>query len=120
MPEPTDDQILERAKAIQSERGGSLTDAMISAEEQLRPKPKLPEAFTVTIPVKARVARWVMAEFEPVGDFSTEDRLGAWLAGELGRARIRAMRAAEDAPDIGQGGAVTMTRHKFQEKAAKE
>lgn len=117
MTENTDEKILEKAKEIQAESGGSLMDAMLKAEAQLAPKPTVPTEFTVTIPVKPRVARWLIEEFSPTAEFSTEDRLAAYLATVLNRSRIQAMRAGQDAPDIQKGQAVTMTRDQFKSKA---
>ncbi len=117
MTDTTDDQILELAQEIKSKEGGSLTDAMLKAEERLAPKPSIPEDFTVTIPVKPRVARWIVEEFGGHAHHSLETRLGAYLTTVLNRARIDTIRIAEEAPDIQEGQAVTMTRAKFVEKA---
>lgn len=120
MTDATDDKILARAQEIKASRGISLTDAMIRAEEELAPKPTVPADFTVTIPVKPRVARWILAEFTPTKTHTTEQRLAAYLATVLGRSRITAMRYAEEPAEIGEGGAVTLRREKFQQKAPKE
>lgn len=109
-----DEQILARAKEIQAERGGGLMDAMLIAEAELMPKATVPEAFTVTIPVKPRIARWILEEFTPLPTHTTEERLGAYLATHLSRARVSAMRFAEEAPEIGEGKAVTLRREQFQ------
>lgn len=114
----TDDEILERAREIASETGVSLTDAMIRAEAELAPKPEIQKEFTVTLDLKPRVARWVLTEFQAYGGHSVEDRLAAYLVTVLNRARTTSMRAAEDAPEVGRGGAVTVPRHKFKEDAA--
>lgn len=119
MTDNTDEKILARAHEIKAERGVSLTDAMIRAEEELAPKPTVPASFTVTIPVKPRVARWIVEEFEPTKTHTTEARLAAYLAIILNRARVTAMRFAEEAPDIGKGGAVVMRRSQFQQKGEK-
>lgn len=119
MADNNDETILTRAKEIQRERGGSLTDAMIRAEEELAPKATVPAEFTVTIPVKPRVARWIVEEFAPTRTHTTEERLAAYLEVCLNRARITAMRFAEEAPEIQEGGAVTLRREQFQ-KAVKE
>lgn len=120
MPDNADEKILARAQEIKAERGISLTDAMIRAEDELAPKPTVPADFTVTIPVKPRVARWIVEEFEPTKTHTTEERLAAYLATVLSRARVTAMRFAEEAPEIGEGGAVTLRREQFQKKAPKE
>mgnify|MGYP006436186277 CR=1 FL=1 len=117
MTENTDEKVLERAQEIKAERGISLMDAMIRAEEELAPKPVTPSEFTVTIPVKPRVARWVLAEFAATSTHSTEERLGAYLSSMLNRSRVSAMRANQESPDIGEGGAVSMSRQEFQRKA---
>jgi hypothetical protein len=108
------------AQKIKADRGVSLTDAMIEAENALKPAPIIPESFTVTIPVKARVARWINLEFGGHPEFSIEDRLGAYLSGVLGRSRIAAMRFAEEGEDITEGKAVTLRRDQFARKAPKE
>lgn len=113
----SDDIILTRAQAIKAERGLSLTDAMIAAEDELRPAPVIPESFTVTIPVKARVARWIAEEFGGHPSFSVEERLGAYLTTVLSRSRVSAMRYAEDGADVQEGKAVTLTRAQFARKA---
>lgn len=120
MAENQDEKILSRAHEIKSERGGSLTDAMILAEQELAPKPSIPEEFTVTIPVKPRVARWIVSEFSATATHSTEQRLAAYLTTVLSRARITAMRFSEDAPDIPKdaGRAVTLRRDQFKQKAS--
>lgn len=122
MTENTDEKILARAQEIKAERNISLTDAMIRAEpafQALAPKPTVPADFTVTIPVKPRVARWIVEEFAPTKTHTTEERLAAYLGIILNRARVTAMRFAEDAPDIQEGGAVTLRREQFQQKAPK-
>ena len=119
MTDNADEKILARAQEIKVERNISLTDAMIRAEEELAPKPTVPADFTVTIPVKPRVARWIVEEFAPTKTHTTEERLAAYLGIILNRARVTAMRFAEDAPDIQEGGAVTLRREQFQQKAPK-
>ena len=119
MSEINDDELLARAQEIQADKGGSLTDAMILAESELSPKPSVPASFTVTVEIKPRVARWIMEEFAATATHTTEQRLGAYLSTHLSRARVTAMRYAEEAPEIGEGGAVTMRRAQFQ-KAVKE
>ena len=119
MTDNTDEKILVRAQEIKAERGISLTDAMIRAEDELAPKPSVPSDFTVTIPVKPRVARWIVEEFAPTKTHTTEERLAAYLTIILSRSRVTAMRFAEDAPEIGEGGAVTLRREQFQQKAPK-
>lgn len=114
---PNEDQILDRAREIQTEQGVSLVDAMILAEQELAPAASVPDSFTVTIPVKARVAKWIMREFVARDGFTVEDRLSAYLAVVLNRSRVTAMREAQEAPEIGEGQAVTMTRRQFQSKA---
>lgn len=116
MTENTDEKILARAQEIRAERGGSLTDAMIRAEAELQPEASVPGEFTVTIPVKPRVARWILSEFAPVGGYSVEERLAAYLVTVLNRARISALRTAEEAPEITEGRAVTLRRTDFQRK----
>jgi len=115
--ENNDEKILARAQEIKAERGLSLTDAMLSAEDELAPAPVVPASFTVTIPVKSRVARWIMQEFTPTKTHTTEARLAAYLQIVLNRSRVAALRAAEEGPDIGEGGAVTLRREQFQRKA---
>lgn len=112
-----DEEILSQARAIQEATGKSLIDAMILAEEKLTPKAEVPSEFTVTIPVKARVARWIVEEFAATPTHSTEERLAAYLITVLNRARMTSIRMAEEAPDIGEGGAVTLRRADFQRKA---
>ena len=115
-----DEKILARAREIAAELKISLTDAMIRAEDELAPKPTVPADFTVTIPVKARVARWILEEFAPTKTHTAEERLAAYLATALSRARVTAMRFSEEVPEIGKGGAVCITRRQFQERAPKE
>lgn len=110
-------EILEKAREIQSAQGVSLVDAMILAEQELAPAASVPESFTVTIPVKPRVAKWIMREFVARDGFTIEDRLAAYLGVVLNRSRVTAMREAQEAPEIGEGQAVTMTRRQFQAKA---
>ncbi len=112
-----DEEILGRARAIQEATGKSLTDAMIMAEEELTPKAEVPSEFTVTIPVKPRVARWIVEEFAPTATHTTEERIAAYLITVLNRARMTSIRMAEEAPDIGEGEAVTMRRADFHRKA---
>jgi hypothetical protein len=112
----TDEQILERAHAIKSERGISLTDAMIAAEDELTPEAAIPTAFTVTIPVKARVAKWIGDEFGGHASFTIEERLGAYLTTVLSRSRVTALRYAEEGEDVTEGKAVTLRRDQFARK----
>jgi len=42
VPDNADEKILARAQEIKAERGISLTDAMIRAEDELAPKPTVP------------------------------------------------------------------------------
>lgn len=119
MNENNDENVLILAREIQSERGGSLTDAMILAEERLQPVREIPTSFTVQLDVKPRVARWILDEFKPTDRHTTEDRLAAYLQIILNRTRVTARRAAEEGPDIGEGGAVTLRRDVFQRKAPK-
>lgn len=116
MTDITDEQILERAHAIKSERGISLTDAMIAAEDELTPEAAIPTAFTVTIPVKARVAKWIGDEFGGHASFTIEERLGAYLTTVLSRSRVMAMRYAEEGEDVTEGKAVTLRRDQFARK----
>lgn len=117
MTENADEKILARAQEIKAKRGGSLTDAMLLAEKELAPRPTVPASFAVTIPVRPRVARWILAEFEPTPEHSLEQRLGAFLAVLLSRVRVQAMRQAGDGPEIPKGGpAVSMTRAQFQRR----
>lgn len=117
MKQPTDEQILERAKEIQGETGLSLMDAMQKAQDELTPAPVIPSDFTITIKAKPRVAAWVVEQFGGHPTLSIEDRLGAYMSEYLPRLRIEAKRMQEDAPDIGEGEAVTMSRTQFLRKA---
>lgn len=112
-----DDKILALAREIQAERGCSLTDAMLFAESQLAPKSAVPDRFEVVIPVKPRVSRWIIEEFAPTATHTTEERLAAYLSIILNRARMTAIRNAEEGPDITDGRAVTLRRDQFQKKA---
>lgn len=113
----SDEKIMELAQIIKDRDGVGLVDAMIAAEAQLRPKEELQDTFEVTLKLKPRVARWVLSVFTPTSDYTREQRMAAYLEGHLNRARATAIRAAEEAPDIVKGEAVTMTRDKFMEKA---
>lgn len=116
MTDITDEQILERAMAIKSERGISLTDAMIAAEDELTPEAAIPKDFTVTVPVKARVAKWILDEFGDHPTYSVEERLAAYLTTVLSRSRVMAMRYAEEGEDVTEGKAVTLRRDQFARK----
>jgi hypothetical protein len=117
----TEEQLLSRAKELQAERPGlSLTDAMIAAEDELQPEPTIPTSFTVTIPVKARVAKWILDEFGGHAKFPIEERLGAFLTTILSRTRVQAMRYAEEGEDVQEGKAVTLRREKFARKVPKQ
>jgi len=115
--EITDEMILELAQQIKKQENIPLTDAMIAAEVRLQPAPELQDSFEVPIKLKPRVAAWVIREFGGHPKFTIEERLGAYFSQVLNRTRVEAMRFAEDAPDIKTDGAVSMMRHKFQEKA---
>ena len=110
---PTDDQILTRAQEIKADRGLSLTDAMIAAEDDLMPEPIIPTHFAVTVQVKARVASWILSEFGGHEKLTVEERLAAYLAIVLSRSRVQAMRYADGGQDAREGKAVTMTRDEF-------
>lgn len=110
----TDNEILDRARAIQAETGGSLTDAMLRAEAELTPKGEVRTEFEVTIKVKPRVGRWIMEVFTETPTHTPEERLAAYLETVLNRARITAIRNAEDAPEIVEGRAVTLRRADFE------
>ena len=116
MADFTDEQVLQRAQEIKTERGISLTDAMIAAEDELTPAPSIPESFTVTIPVKGRVAKWIMEEFGGHAKYPLEERLGAYLTTVLSRSRVQAMRYAEEGEDVQEGKAVTLRRDQFARK----
>jgi len=115
-----DEKILSRAREIQEKHGGSLTDAMVRAEDELRPRPEIQTEFDIHLTVKPRVGAWIAKTFPPAGPHSTEDRLAAFLSMILSREKVRAIRNADEAPEIGAGGAVSMTRQQFIEKAPKE
>lgn len=119
MDDNKDELILARAKEIRGERGGSLTDAMIQAEHDLTPPEEIALSFTIEVHVKKRVSRWITQVFTPTDTHTTEERLAAYVSTVLNRARVTSIRFAEEAPDIGEGGAVTMRRAQFQEKAPK-
>lgn len=109
------EKLLERAQEIVAEKGGSLTDAMILAENELTPKDDLPTEITVTIPIKPRVAKWISAEFAATDDHTTEERLGAYLATILPRSMVMARAYSKDTPKIGNNGARTVRRSDFKE-----
>jgi hypothetical protein len=115
-----DEMILELAQKIKVERKISLTDAMIQAEEQLKPKAVLPEGFAVYIKCKPRIARWVLSQFEQTKDHTTEERLAAYLGIVLSQVRVTSKRSSEEGPEIQEGGAVSLTRAQFQNKAPRE
>ena len=117
MSDAQDEKILARAQEIKAERAISLTEAMILAEEELAPRPTVPSSFTITISVKPRVARWIVEEFASTKTHTTEERLAAFLSIVLNRSRVTALRFAEEGPEIQEGGAVTLRRAQFQEKA---
>lgn len=119
MTEFNDEDILKLAQEIKAKRGISLTDAMIAAEDELKPVPSIPESFTPTIKVKARVARWILSEFGGHAEFTIEERLGAYLSGVLSRTRVAAMRFAEEGEDVTEGQAVTLRRDQFARKVPK-
>ena len=117
-PIDRDAAMLSRARQIVQDRGVSLIEAMIEAEGEMQPKQSaLPASFVVEIPVKPRVAQWVLAEFQPTATHTTEERLAAYLATVLGRVRVHARRQSEAAPEIERGAAVTMTRENFKRVA---
>lgn len=113
---PSDEAIMARAKEIQAESGVGLVDAMIEAEAELTPQPAtgIPDSFTVTIPLKPRVARWVMHVFGGHAELTIEDRLGAYLAQTLNRVRIKEIRDNEPPPEVDKGtGAVSLRREQM-------
>jgi hypothetical protein len=112
---PSEDQVLDMARKIVTERGVSLSEAVAIAEASLAPDTAFPDRFTVTIPVRAKVARWVAAEFSGHPTLSVEDRLGEYLSIHLARARIIALRAGEAPAEVGMGRAVSVPRDKFKE-----
>lgn len=110
-----DEILLARAQEIRSARGVSLVESMIMAEEEQIAKLQgdaLPLEFTITLQVKPRVARWIMATFGGHAKFTIEERLAAYLITVLNRTRITAIRRSEPAPEIPKGGseAVTLRR----------
>lgn len=115
--EDRDARILARAREIQAESEVSLVDAMIEAEAELfAPKaPELPKSFLVEIPVKPRVARWILATFGGHPEFTVEHRLGAFISQYLGRVAVRVRRESEPPPELEKGsGGVTMRREHMQ------
>ena len=112
--EDRDAQILARAQEIRAQRGLSLVEAMILAEEELIAALKgddLPASFTITLQVKPRVARWILATFGGHAKYTVEERLAAYLVTVMNRSRITAIRRSEPAPEIPKGGeAVTLRR----------
>jgi len=120
MSDINDEKILERAQEIKADRGVSLTDAMLIAEGEMKPKAKVPESFDVTIKVKPRVAKWIMSEFSGHPKFTLEERLGATLATYLSRSRVRVRRMADEGGEIQEGKAVTLRRDVFKKKAPTE
>lgn len=115
MTENKDDAILERAQEIKAERSVSLTDAMLMAEAEMTPKPEIQAEFEVSIKVKPRVARWIAKEFGGHPELSVEERMAAYFEVVLNRARMTAIRAGEEAPEVTDGGAVTVRRSQFKE-----
>ena len=116
MTEINDEMILAKAQEISKERGIGLVDAMIEAEEELRPRPELQTSFMVPIEVKPRVARWIVETFGGHAKYTVEERIGAYLSVLLGRTRVSARRADEPAPEVQKGEAVTMRRDQFKGK----
>lgn len=111
--EQLEELILNRAREIRSERGVSLTDAMILAESELNPTdrpPAYPESFTITIPVRPRVSRWIVQLFGGHPTFTIEERLSAYLVTVLNRARVQSIRLSEAPAEVGKGDAVTLRR----------
>ena len=120
MSDYTDDDVLKLAKEIKEKRGISLTAAMVEAEGRLQPDPEVQVNFTITINVKPRVAGWIMSEFGGHPEFSVEERLGAYIETVLPRARIKAIRDAEEGEDVREGRAVTLRRDQFARKVVTE
>lgn len=116
MTENKDKEILALAQEIAAKEGIGIVDAMLKAEVRLAPKPTAPEAFTVELRLKPKIARWIVREFEAKGEYSLEQRLAAYLTLVLSRARVQAIRNAEIPPDISEGEAVTMRRDVFQSR----
>ncbi len=109
-----DTRILERAMKIKEDRGVPLVEAMLIAEEEIMASVEasaIPTRFTITIEVKPRIGRWIVATFGGHAKFTLEDRLAAYLVTVLNRSRIQAIRRSEPAPEIPKGGeAVTLRR----------
>ena len=114
---PSDAAILKKANEIVEKGGGSLIDAMIQAEHQLTPKPDLQTEFTVSFTVKPRIARWILEEFVATDEYTTEERVGAYLAGVMARARTEAIRNGRAALTISTDGATTVTAAQLAEQA---
>lgn len=114
-----DDAILARAREIAGDRHIGLAAAMLEAEDELRAlADDVPRVFAVSIPVKPRLARWILETFPPEGGVSTEARLAVWLGRHvLTRERVKALASAREVKDIGEGAAVTMPRHEFMRRA---
>lgn len=112
----TNAELIALAQEIASETGMSIVDAMIEAESRLSPREEIKTTFDLRVTLKPRVARWVHKEFGGHPDYSIEDRLAAYCAQSITRVRIQSIRAAEDAPEIPTGEAVTMRRAQFQKQ----
>jgi len=111
-----DEKLLVEARKIQKKEGVSLTDAMVAAEARHAPKSRpYPEHYTVTIPVKQPVSRWIQGVFKSNNAANLEDRLGAYLGQHLARAMVKYRNDAADVPPITDGGAVTVRADQLKE-----
>ena len=106
------DDIVERARALQAERGGSLSAALAVIEEEAATAvpEDLPEELRIVLRPKRRVMAWLVREFGGHPSLSIEERLGAYVERELGRAKAAASAASRAAMQVREGEAVTVTR----------
>ena len=109
-----EDKLLALARKIVKRDGIGLVDAMIEAEERLKPKATIQTEFVVTLRLKPRIASWVLRDFSGHPKFSIEERLAAVCVRFLNSESVLAIRAGSSPARLKSGGgdnnAVTMLR----------
>lgn len=116
MASQEDNDLMKRAHELSERRNISVSRAVAMLEERAA-KGSEGGSYSISLQLKPRVARWVDETFGGHPNFTTEERLGAWLAQIITRERanFRASQRDSKKADVTKGAAVTIPAQLFTE-----
>lgn len=110
----TDEQILELAQEIKTDRGISLVEAMDIASTKLNNAGQEVDCtFNIELTLKPRVAKFFRESFAGHPDLSVEQRMALFIAMQLNKLRGEALARTRAEADIEEGKANTIRRSTF-------